>query len=238
MKCYLSTLSLSLLLSLAVAYGDEEGELIFSDDFERTESQEETDEPGNGWATNSKSRAKGNKQVDLKDGAMRIFIHEEADHGVSVKQEVAFTDGAVGMRFMLEEARDSLGLNFADLKFKEVHAGHLFVTKISPRQVQLQDLKTGNMDLKIREARKAGTTTPEQDAMLKTKMVKFPVDLEVGEWHDLLVEIEGDQLTVSIDGKEVGQFCSEGIAHPTKRALRLAVPRNAVVDDIQIWRKK
>jgi hypothetical protein len=92
--------------------------------------------------------------------------------------------------------------------------------------------------LKIREARKAGTTTPEQDAMLKTKMAKFPVDLEVGKWHDLLVEIEGDQLTVSIDGKEVGQFSSEGIAHPTKRALRLAVPRNAVVDDIQIWRKK
>ncbi len=219
-------------------FSEEKGELIFFDDFERTESQEEKDEPGNGWITNSKSRAKGNKQVDLKDGAMYIFIHEDADHGVSVKQEAAFTDGAVGMRFMLEDAKDSLGLNFADLKYKAVHAGHLFMTKISPKQVQLQDLKTGNMDLRIREARQSKTTTKEQDALLKAKTVKFPISLEIGEWHDLLVRIEGDTLKVDIDGKEVGQFASEGMAHPTKRALRLAVPKNAVVDDIQIWKTK
>jgi hypothetical protein len=45
---------------------EEPGKLIFSDDFERNESQELKDEVGNGWGTNSKSRAGGNKQVDLK----------------------------------------------------------------------------------------------------------------------------------------------------------------------------
>ena len=35
------------------------GELVFQDDFERAESQEERDEPGNGWATNSATRPKG-----------------------------------------------------------------------------------------------------------------------------------------------------------------------------------
>jgi hypothetical protein len=43
---------------------------------------------------------------------------------------------------------------------------------------------------------------------------------------------------VTIDGKIVGSFGSEGIAQPTKRLLRLAVPRNAVVDEVLIWRKK
>ena len=105
------------------------GELIFEDDFERSESQEKKDEPGNGWGTNSRTRANGNKQVDLRDGAMYIYIHETADHGVSVTHPAEFQDGAVGMKFMLEDAKDSLGLNFADLKFKEVHAGHLFVAK-------------------------------------------------------------------------------------------------------------
>ena len=60
------------------------GELVFQDDFERSESQEKKDEPGKGWATNSNKRAQGDKQVDLKDGSMHIFISPRADHAVSV----------------------------------------------------------------------------------------------------------------------------------------------------------
>lgn len=214
------------------------GQLIFQDDFERAESQETKDEPGNGWGTNSKSRAKGNKQVDLKDGTMRIFIHAEADHAVSVTHPAEFTDGAVSLRFMLEDAQDSLGLNFADLEFKEVHAGHLFAAKISPKSVLFQDLKTGNMRLDIREARQAKQKlTDEQQQAIKGKEKAVPHPLETGKWHDLTVKIAGDELSVTINGQPVGSFKSPGIAHPTKRTLRLAVPRNAVVDDVKIWRK-
>lgn len=228
------------LFALTPAFaGDDLGELIFQDDFERSESQELKDEPGNGWGTNSKGRAKGNKQVDLKDGAMRIFIHAEADHAVSVTQPAEFTDGAVSLRFMLEEAQDSLGLNFADLQFKEVHAGHLFAARISTKNVVFQDLKTGGMRLDIREARQAKTPlTEEQQQAIKGKEKTIPHAVEVGQWHDLLVKVEGDTLSVSIDGKLVGSHSSPGIAHPTKRLLRLAVPRNAVVDDVKIYRKK
>ena len=49
---------------------DDRGKLIFEDKFERNETQETTEEIGVGWSTNSKNRAGGNKQVDLKDGAM------------------------------------------------------------------------------------------------------------------------------------------------------------------------
>tara|TARA_R110000850_G_scaffold54619_5_gene130027 strand:- start:4262 stop:4972 length:711 start_codon:yes stop_codon:yes gene_type:complete len=215
----------------------EEGELIFSDDFERVESQETKDEPGNDWETNSGSRAGGNKQVDLKDGAMHIYIHETADHGVSVKHAAEFKNGAVSLRFKLEDSHDDLGLNFADLKYKQVHAGHLFAVRISPTAVAIQDLKTGRMDQKIRTARTDGTLTPEQGKMLKTKEKSFPNKLEIGKWYDLLVEIQGEELNVVIDGSEVARFKSEGIAHPTKGHLRLAVHRNAVVDDLKIWKR-
>ncbi len=233
--------ALPLLLALALAqisFAGPFGDLIFKDGFDRSESQEQKDEPGNGWGTNSASRANGAKQVDLRDGAMHIFIHESADHGVSVRHDAEFTDGAVGLSFKLEDPRDSLGLNFADLKFKEVHAGHLFAAKVSPKQVLLQDLKTGAMDLEIRDARKAKTLTKEQKTMLASKQKKLPHEVKIGEWHDLHVQIEGDVMTVSIDGEEIGSLRSEGIAHPTKRTLRLAVPRNAVVDDVKIWRKE
>ena len=229
-----------LILSLALTtclQAEEKGTLIFEDDFNRSESQEEKDEPGNGWKTNSNSRAKGNKQVDLRDGAMHIFIHEEADHGVSVVHDAEFTDGAVGLRFKLEAKDDSLGLNFADLKFKEVHAGHLFAVRIHTHRVLLQDLKTGRMEKKTRELNKAKKLTPEQKKALRGKEKEFKNKLEVGEWYNLLVEINADTLSVKIDDKEIGSFKSEGIAHPTKRTLRLAVPKNAVVDDLKIWKR-
>ena len=167
---------------------------------------------------------------------MRIYIHEEADHGVSVTHEAEFSDGAVQLRFMLEAKGDSLGLNFADQKFKEVHAGHLFAARIHPHRVLLEDLKTGKMNLKTRELRQANQLTDEQKNELKKKEKNFPNKLELGKWYTLLVEVSGDTLKVSIDGEAVGAFRSEGIAHPTKRTLRLAVPKNAVVDDLKIWK--
>ncbi|QDV13009.1 hypothetical protein CA51_28950 [Rosistilla oblonga] len=214
---------------------EETATLIFEDDFQRNESQEQTDEVGNGWKTNSKARAGGNKQVDLRDGAMYIYIHETADHGVSVVQPAEFRDGRVDVKFMLEDDRDSLGLNFADLKFKEVWAGHLCRVDIGTKAVAITDLKTGVMDLKIRTQRKAGTLPAEQQKMLKTKTKRVANKLETGKWYHAVATIVSDTLSVSIDGKEIASFSSPGIAHPTKRMLRLAVKRNVVVDDLKIY---
>ena len=230
-------LSVLILLTSGTIISAEHGVLIFEDSFERAESQEDKDEPGNGWETNSEKRAKGDKQVDLKDGAMHIFISPNADHGVSVTHQAEFRNGAVAMRFMLEEKEDSLGLNFADLNYKEVWAGHLFAVRIFPQHILFQDLKTGSMNLDIRNARKEGSLSEEQKVMLKTKQKKVARPLALGKWHELLVHVEGQKLTLTLDGEEVGSFESEGIKHPTKRMLRLAVPRNAVVDDLKIWKK-
>ncbi len=232
----LSACALVLCLTVPV-FAEDRGKLIFEDDFERNESQETKDEIGKGWGTNSRTRAAGNKQVDLKNGAMYIYIHKVADHAVSVTHPAEFRDGSVELRFMLENEKDSLGLNFADLKYKKVHAGHLFMAKVNPRYVELTDLKTGNMDLKTRELRLAKKLPPELQEQLKTKRKRFPVKLENGKWYTLLVTVSGEELTVKIDGRTVGSFSSAGVAHPTKRLLRLSVPRNAVVDDVKIYAK-
>ena len=129
-----SPVPLTLLLSALTAsvFAADLGKVLFQDDFNRTESKPDAEDIGNGWATNSKARAKGDKQVALKDGAMHIYISPQADHAVSVTHAAEFTDGAVTLRFMLEDAKDSLGLDFADAQFKEVHAGHLCAAKITP----------------------------------------------------------------------------------------------------------
>lgn len=166
---------------------------------------------------------------------MHIFIHETADHGVSVTHPAEFTDGIVELDFMLPGPKDNLGLNFADLQYKPVHAGHLFMVRIGTKSVELLDLKTGNMDEKIRALRLAKKVTPELEALLKTKKKRIPVSLQPGSWHRVAVTVKGDTLSVSIDGRPVGEFASEGIAHPTKRLLRLSVPGKAVVDNVKIF---
>lgn len=214
------------------------GELVFQDDFERSESQEERDEPGNGWATNSAKRAQGDKQVDLKDGTMRIYISPRADHAVSVTHPFEFRNGSVAMRFLLEDKKDSLGLNFADLNFKGVHAGHLFVVRIYSNRVEITDLKTGIMRKDIRETRKAKKAlSEEQKHALKGKSKRFEKVTATGKWHNLLVTVSEDQLSLELDGEQVGSFSSSGIAHPTKQMLRLSVPQNVVVDDVRLWKK-
>ncbi len=230
---------LSLILFFAIPFANAAEpavELIFQDDFERSESQEEKDEPGNGWGTNSEKRAKGKKQVDLRDGAMHIYIHKEADHAVSVTHPAEFKDGIVRLRFMLENKDDSLGLNFADLKYKKVWAGHLFIARVGTKFVQLSDLKTGVMDLGTRTLKLEGKLTPEMQKGLKAKQKWKKQELETGKWYGLEVKVVGDTLSVAIEGTEVASLSSEGIAHPTKRTLRLSVPQKAVIDDLKIWR--
>ncbi len=232
---YKSIVAVFTLFISSALYAEEQGKLIFQDSFDRNESQEATEDIGNGWGSNSKTRAAGNKQVDLHEGAMYIKLHAAADHAVSVTHDAEFQNGAVELRFMLEDEKDSLGLDFADLKFKDVHAGHLFKVDVSPKFVQINDMKLGNMNMKFYDAKKANALTDEQKAFLGTTIKKFPAKVSVGQWHQLAVRISGNTVTASIDGKEAGTFCSEGFAHPTKRMLRLSVPKNAVVDDVKIY---
>ena len=220
---------------LSLGYAEDRGKLIFEDKFDRNESQETTEEIGNGWTTNSKTRAGGNKQVDLKDGAMHITMHATADHAVGVGHAAEFRDGTVEMRFMLEDAQDVLGVDIADPECKEVHSGHLLKIDFGTKQVVVDDKKSGQMNMKFYEARKAKTLTPDQQAFIASKKKTFPNTLEAGKWHDLLIKVAGDTVSVSIDGKPVASVTSEGVAHPTKRMIRLSVPRQAWVDDVKVF---
>ncbi len=212
-----------------------EPKLLFADDFERNESQEETEEIGEGWTSGSDTRAQGNKQVDLRDGHLHIYMHEVADHAVSVRHEAGFENGIVEARFNLEHADDQLGFNFADMTYKGVHAGHLFRVVLTNNSVTITDLKTGIMKKEIREMRKAGSLPPEIENTLKDKTKRFPAKIKNGKWHAIVIKIEGDEITVTLNKRKVGSFSSPGIAHPEKGLLRLSVPREALVDDLKIY---
>ena len=226
---------LKLVVVCALALPCWSGEVIFHDDFSREEADPEKEQVGNGWSTNSKSRAKGVKQVDLNDGALHITRADVADHGVSVVQEAAFKDALIELRFKLGE-KDDLGINIADMEEETVHAGHICMARIRSWNVEITDLKSGRMRKDVRARNQANELTAEDKKLRKNTSRQFKNKLSIDEWHNLAVQISGETMTVSIDGKKVGSFTSAGIGHATKRRLRLAVAKEAWVDDVKITR--
>ncbi|MEI9898730.1 MAG: family 16 glycoside hydrolase [Chthoniobacter sp.] len=217
------------------AFVRENGTALFVDDFNRHESTPDQEEIGNGWTTNSASRAQGAKQAALEDGALHVTKAAVADHGVAIFHDAAFQDGAVRLRFKLGEG-DDLGVDFVDRELKTVHAGHLCNARVTLQSLTLTDSKTGGMDNAIRERRLAGDPSPELQTLLRNKSQSFTLDLQPGEWHTLLLVVDGDVMRATIDGKPTGEFRSPGIGHPTKRALTLAVNKSAWVDDVKVWK--
>ncbi|MEZ6068147.1 MAG: hypothetical protein R3B90_21085 [Planctomycetaceae bacterium] len=213
----------------------EREELLFADAFDREESQPDIEEIGNGWTTNSAWRAGGKQQVDLDGQVMRVTRVPEADHGVAIFHDAALTDGRVALRFKLS-AGDDLGVDFVDRDLKTVHAGHLFMARVTPTKLTILDSKTGHMDLKIREQRQAGELPEGLQTLLASKQANVPLQLDTEVWHSLAVEIRGDQMRVLIDGLPAGRLVSEGIAHPTKRRITLAVNHHALIDDVRVWK--
>lgn len=231
-----SILSIVLLLCFTcILRAESEGQLIFSDDFNREEASENKEDLGNGWTTNSAWRAPGKKQVDLKDGVLHGGTHPDAGHALVLFHPAGLRDGAVEFKFMLDES-ESLGVEFADPACKTVHAGHLCMVRVGRGQLIISDLKTGNMDLKIRERRTSGEKSDELDALLKSKSKTFPLKLTSNQWHTLRFTVRDATLTATVDGEEIGSFSSEGIAHPLKHEIRINIGKSAAIDDVSIWK--
>jgi hypothetical protein len=146
--------------------------------------------------------------------------------------------GIVDRLFARIGAGDDIGVDFVDRELKTVHAGHLCMARVTNKALTIMDSKTGGMDNQIRERRQAGDKSPELAALLKTKTKAFKLDLQAAEWHTLHITVAGDTMSVKIDGHDTGTFSSEGIAHPTKRMITLAMNKSAQVDDVKVWRLK
>jgi len=88
------------------------------------------------------------------------------------------------------------------------------------------------MRKEIHEKNKAKKLTKAEKKQVATKSSIIPIKLETDVWHDLEIVIKADRMVVKIDGRQVGSMASSGIAHETKRRIRLAVNSEAWVDDV------
>lgn len=218
-----SVLLACLLAGAALAAGPSPyyNRLIFADDFS-----------GNGFGP----RWGHYKSASVvKDGVLMGITPEKSDH--SAVESVRFAperDLAVSVKFrFVSEKAKSFNVWFDDKDYKGAHAGHICSVTVSPTSVNIADAKTGHMRNDLYEKRKSGAGLSEADkALLQTKSKRFPVKLTLRDWHTLLIQTKSDTIEVNIDGKVIGTFQSEGIAHDHKTLVSLTTnPVDVHYDD-------
>ena len=175
----------------------------------------------------------------VKDGVLVGITPEGSDHNAVdnvVIEPERDLEVSVKFRFVSEKAK---GFNvwLDDKGYKGSHAGHICSVAVSPTSVVISDAKTGRFENSIYEKTKAvpPTLTPEDKAMLATKTKNFPTKLSLQDWHTLILRTKLEEIEVSLDGKVVGSFKSEGVGHETKTLVSLTTNQVDVeYDDFSI----
>lgn len=217
--------TLLLLLATSAALAGDYTRIIFADDFSSNAF-------GPRWGHYKSGSV-------VKDGMLVGITPEGSDH--SAVDNIKF-DGerdlevSVKFRFVSDKAK-SFNVWFDDKGYKGSHAGHICQASISPKGVTLSDAKTGGFTLEggLYDRKKANQLTAEEKTMLATKTKFFPSGVSLQDWHTLVAQTKGDELSVSIDGNPVGSFKSAGITHDTKSLVSLTTNQVDVhYDDFSI----
>lgn len=200
----------------------QKGELVFSDDFSAPEV-------GKAWRALWPA-------LTVVDGALNISQEKPAHSAVGLVA-VGKKDVVIEFKFKLG---GSTGINAVcnDRDFKEGHGGHLCRVSLSPRQIFLADDKE-RLSHAIEEMKKDPARKAEVAKLVVGRSKNIPTKLDPTRWYQLSIEIVGDVLRVSLDGKELGFLQSSGIAHPMKSDFYFAVSgKDALFDDVKIWAAK
>lgn len=161
----------------------------------------------------------------VKDGVL-IGVEEKDGGHAAVHSVVLDSFSDVELQLDLRFAGSwATNLTFNEGGFKGSHAGHICRVVLSKSKVILRDGKTGVFKNEIYEMRKAGKADAATKALLKTKEASFPVKLKEDTWYAVTIRIKGDLIQLLIDGKQLGSFRSEGIAHATKNKIALVTPK-------------
>lgn len=219
------------LLSLVVAFAQSgpgaPGKVLFEDDFSRAELAPK-------WKV-------GKGFFEVKDGVVTVSENPDDKHGAYayVRPVFTFKDIVVEYSAKLEGSR-SCNLMINDTTYKEAHAGHICRAAILPGRVDLADQKFGNMKNDYYEKMKDPKTTDDEKKKLresiKDKGAGFKVEADLSQWHKIRVEIVGDEMLMSIDGKPAGYLKSAGLDHPAKNSIGFEVGgKSSLIKGMKIW---
>lgn len=218
------------LVAVPVMAEQNHSEVVFEDRFDRDLSSEDSKNLGNDWKLNTKE----DHQFVLQDGALRVTRNLDAKHSANLLHKAEFRNGTLELRFKPEDLDDSFLVQVRDSGFKQVKQGMLFNIQLEDGLLELRDAVVSYRIKQEMRSAQAANPSPEQQAELDKGEVSVPMKLSVGQWHDLLIKVQDETLTVSMDGAEAASLSSEAIAHATKDNFRVEVRSTLVIDDVKV----
>jgi len=213
----------SLAIAALTAQASFAGDVLFTDDFNRADL-------GKDWRV-------AIPDFKIEDGTLKSW-QARADHGAVGGFKLPKQDIVLEFKFRLE---GSTGFNavWDDKGFKGSHAGHICRVVVAPTAVRYGDDKEGVMRNDIFEMRKDPKKKAEADKLLVGRGSSFPAKFEQNRWYQMRIELIGDEVSASIDGKPMGKLKSSGIGHPTKTDFHFTVSgKGARFDDIKLTEAK
>lgn len=210
-------------------------ELLFSDDFEKSATAPAKEWHKvvptfvfeNGVLKGTQTR---DKTVPAEGGKPAVTPHPAVE-GLNVPTK----DCVVEVRVNLAGA-NLVDVEWDDRKYEGSHYGHLCRAQLKTTGVTLLDEREGSQNEKINAMKKDPSKKAEVAAALKGHSATFPGKYEQNKWYTLVVEIVGDEMRVTVDGKPAGYLKSAGIGHPTKSKIELGVAgKDGLFDDIKVW---
>jgi len=203
------------------------GKSLFADDFSRADLKPKW-RVGKGFFT-------------VKDGVVSVAENPEDKHGAYayVTPGFAYKDIVAEFSIKMDGAR-SCSLMVNDSKYKESHAGHILKATVLMGKVNVADWKFGAMKNEIFDKMKDTNTSAEEKKKLresiKDKSADFKVDADMAQWHVVRLQIAGDEMLVSLDGKPTAYLKSEGINHAAKNAIGFEVGgKSVLIKDMKVW---
>lgn len=170
----------------------------------------------------------------IEDGVLKAWQAKD-DHGAVGRTYLPMKDVIVEFRFRLEGTR-TFNVVFDDQQYKGSHAGHIARVAFAPTQIRLGDDKEGIMKNEIFKMRRDPDKKADAEKLLEGRgsIVTMPIEQE--RWYSVRIELIGDEMRLSLDGKPVGYLRSPGLAHETKTSFHFTVTGNrALFDDVRIW---
>lgn len=203
------------------------GKLLFEDNFSRNEMAPRW-KIGMGFFT-------------IQDGVVVAAENPADNHGAYAYVDPHFPYKDFVAEFSVKfDGGKSCSFRMDDTDYQGSHAGHIIRAMITPTSVQLDDSKFGSMKTELYEKMRDPNTTPEEkkqvQAAMKAKAASFKLALDLTKWHQARVEVVGDEMLLSIDGKAVGYLKSEGVDHPTKNAVGFTIGGQLIqFDNVKLW---
>lgn len=204
-----------------------QGKELFADKFDRTEMTP-------GWRV-------GKGSFTVADGIVTAAENPADHHGAYayVTPNFPYKDIVAEFSIKFDGAR-TCSLMVNDSKYKGSHAGHILRATIFPGKVTVSDWKLGAMKNEIFNKMKDPATTAEEKKSLRDSIkdtsADFKVTADPAQWEAVRVEIVGDEMLVSIDGKPAAYLKSEGIDHPTKNAIGFEVGgKSVLIKDFKVF---